>query len=129
MLEFCEETLNIAKKIVLTSTGLIDQVGGLYLLYGLYYKIPLENIKIRVTVKEWQTFLDLHKLMREGKLHDASYIFVNLAINNAFHLCIHPTEVNYFISSISCYPVLEFQSFIVSVWFREKLQDASRTLY
>lgn len=94
MLEFCEETLNIAKQILVSSSGIVDQVGGLYLLYSLYYKIPVENVKIRVTLREWRLFLDLHRQLKEQKLFDASYIFVKLVIDNAFHHCLFPCEVN-----------------------------------
>lgn len=123
MLEFCEETLNIAKQILLSSTGL-DQIGGLYLLYALYYKIPLENIKIRVTLREWPIFLDLHSQIKEGKLYDASYIFVKLVIDNAFYHCVFPTEVNIlFLFFLLAFVTLYF----IAVWLRKKFQVTPRS--
>lgn len=97
MLEFCEEALTIAKQIMLSSMDVIDQVAGLYLLYGLYYKIPVENVKIRVTLKEWQTFLSFHDKIREEGFFDTSYIFVKLVTDNAFHHCLFGNEVRFYI--------------------------------
>jgi hypothetical protein len=96
MLEFCEESLNIAKQFLLLSTDTLDQISGLYLLYGLYYKIPVENIKIQVTSKEWRIFLDLFKQIKSEKLHDASYVFVKLVMDSAFHFCLFENEVKIF---------------------------------
>ncbi|XP_011503291.1 PREDICTED: snRNA-activating protein complex subunit 1 [Ceratosolen solmsi marchali] len=92
MLEFCEESLNIAKQFLLLPTDILDQVSGLYLLYGLYYKIPIENVKIQVTSKEWQRFLDLYQQSKDEKLYDASYIFVKLVMDNAFHYNLFESE-------------------------------------
>ena len=97
MLEFCEETLHIAKQFILLSNELVDQIGALYLLYGLYYKMPVENVKIRVTAKEWHKFLEFHKIIKIEKLYDASYIFVKLVTDNAFHHCLFATEVRLFL--------------------------------
>ncbi|KAJ8686449.1 hypothetical protein QAD02_022243 [Eretmocerus hayati] len=92
MLEFCEEVLSIAKSFLLSSTDLINQIGGLYLLYGLYYKMPISKVKIRVTLKDWKSFLNLHQQIKRAKLHDASYIFVKLVIDNAYHYTLFSSE-------------------------------------
>lgn len=94
MLEFCEEALNIAKQIMLSSLELIDQIGGLYLLYGLFYKIPIENVKIRVTMKEWQAILNFHEQIKQEEFYDTSYIFVKLVTDNAFCHCLFANEVS-----------------------------------
>ncbi|XP_058800493.1 snRNA-activating protein complex subunit 1-like [Phymastichus coffea] len=92
LIEFCEESLQIAKSFVLTSNDFIDRVAGLYLLYGLYNKIPIEDIKIRVTLKEWEFFLEFFEQLKYEKLHDASYIFAKLVTDNAFYHCLFTTE-------------------------------------
>lgn len=91
MLEFAEESLNVAKQFVLHD-DLIDQIGGLYILYGMYYKMPVSNVKIRVTSKEWQHVMNLHKQIKDEKLYDANYIFVKLVADNAFHHCLFAAE-------------------------------------
>ncbi|KAL7293563.1 hypothetical protein TKK_0013002 [Trichogramma kaykai] len=92
MLEFCEEVLIIAKHFIISSSDLPTQLSGLYLLYSLYYKIPIENIKIRVTYNEWQQFLDLHEEIKDKQLHDASFIFVKLIVDDAYYFCIFSNE-------------------------------------
>ncbi|OXU18766.1 hypothetical protein TSAR_012989 [Trichomalopsis sarcophagae] len=92
MLEFCEEALNIAKQIMLSSLEFIDQIGGLYLLYGLFYKIPIENVKIRVTMKEWRTILQFHEQIKQEEFYDTSYILVKLVKDNAFCHCLFTSE-------------------------------------
>ena len=94
MLEFCEECLNIAKQFIFSSPDLISQVGGLYLLYGLYYKIPIHNVKIRVTLKEWQSILLLYEQIKLEKLYDASFILVKLMKDKAFIHCLFTSEVS-----------------------------------
>ncbi|XP_023248648.1 uncharacterized protein LOC106636998, partial [Copidosoma floridanum] len=92
VLEFCEESLNIAKQLMLSDNEFIEQVFGLYLLYGLYYKIPVSNMKIKVTLKEWFVCSNLHNQIREYKLYDASFIYVKLVTDNAFYHCLFSTE-------------------------------------
>lgn len=129
LLEFSEESLQIAKTFILTSTDFIDRVAGLYLLYGLYNKIPLNDIKIRVTLKEWEFLLQFFDQLKSEKLHDASYIFSKLVTDNAFYHCLFTTEVIYFffqfnLSQLNVIILLYF----FSVWPRKKFQNTARIL-
>lgn len=93
ILEFSEATLHIAKQFVVDSKNLVDKIFGLYLLYGLYYKIPIHGVKIRVTLEEWQIFLKFREQILEDNIIDACYIFVKLISDNAFYHCLFPAEV------------------------------------
>lgn len=94
MLEFCEEVFQIAKPFALPPNNLAEQIGGLYLLYCLYHKMPVANIKIRVTLKDWRHFIELHTILKEREYFDASYVFVNLVYEDAFQHCLFETEVS-----------------------------------
>ncbi|XP_015514346.2 prostatic acid phosphatase [Neodiprion lecontei] len=87
MLEFCEEVLQIAKVFMLPPYRFKTQIGGLYLLYGLYYKLPCRKIKIRVTLSEWKEILELHNNIREGNHTDANYILSKMIYNDVFYHC------------------------------------------
>lgn len=92
LLEFCEETLRTAKPLALPPHNLIERICGLYLLYGLYNKMPLDNVRIRVTQKEWMQFLDLYRQLKDNEHLDASYIFTKLVFDHAFLHCLFETE-------------------------------------
>ncbi|OAD55313.1 snRNA-activating protein complex subunit 1, partial [Eufriesea mexicana] len=92
LLEFCEESLNICKQFLLLPPRFKERIGGLYLLYGIYYKMPIDQFKIRVKVDDWQSIMDLHAEIKEGEHLDANYILCKLIANNAFSFCIFDSE-------------------------------------
>ena len=94
LLEFCEEALRIAKPFALPPNSLVERISGLYLLYGLFSKMPVDNVKIRVTQKEWSQFLDLYSQLKNNEYLDATYIFVRLVYNHAFLHTLFEVEVS-----------------------------------
>ncbi|XP_015189474.1 PREDICTED: snRNA-activating protein complex subunit 1 [Polistes dominula] len=94
LMEFCEETLHLVKQYLFVGT-FKDRICGLYLMYGIYFKMPCCQFKIRVTQKEWQMILELHNEIREGEHHDANYILSKLIVNNAFIHCLFEQEISF----------------------------------
>ncbi|KAI4491324.1 hypothetical protein M0802_010257 [Mischocyttarus mexicanus] len=94
LMEFCEETLRLVKQYLFVGT-FKDRICGLYLLYGIYFKLPCVQFKIRVTQKEWQMIMELHNEIKEGEHHDANYILSKLIVNNAFIHCLSEQEISF----------------------------------
>ncbi|KAG7210405.1 hypothetical protein KM043_011937 [Ampulex compressa] len=92
LLEFCEEALYISKRFLLWPTRFKERVGGLYLLYGIYYKMPTEKYKIRIRLEDWKNIMDFHAQIIEAEHLDANYILSKLIADNAFHYCIFDRE-------------------------------------
>ncbi|XP_078034468.1 proximal sequence element A Pbp45 [Augochlora pura] len=92
LLEFCEGTLNICKKLLLLSPRFKERIGVLYLLYGVYYKMPTNLCKIRIKADDWSTIVQLHSEIKEAEHLDANYILCKLIMDNAFHFCIFDKE-------------------------------------
>lgn len=93
MLEFCEEVLQIAKLFMLPPNRFKTRIGGLYLLYGLYYKIPFDNTKVRVTLSEWKEIMEFHSNIRDDNHTDANYILSKMIYDDVFHHCAFHSEV------------------------------------
>ncbi|CAK9833541.1 snRNA-activating protein complex subunit 1 [Anthophora retusa] len=92
LLEFCEEALNVCKQFLLLPPRFKERIGGLYLLYGIYYKMPIDQFKIRVKLDDWQSIMELHAEIKEAEHLDANYILCKLIAENAFHFCIFDSE-------------------------------------
>ncbi|XP_012274120.1 snRNA-activating protein complex subunit 1 [Orussus abietinus] len=92
LVKFCEEALLIAKKFILPPRSFKERVGGLYLLYGIYFKMPIVDVRIRVTLEDWKHIMKLRKFLREGEHHDANYILSKLIIERAFIHCVFDQE-------------------------------------
>ncbi|KOX79544.1 snRNA-activating protein complex subunit 1 [Melipona quadrifasciata] len=92
LLEFCEEALHICKQFVLLPPRFKERIGGLYLLYGIYFKMPVDQFKIRLKLDDWKNILELHTEIKEGEHLDANYILCKLIASNAFHFCIFDSE-------------------------------------
>ncbi|XP_053981352.1 snRNA-activating protein complex subunit 1 [Hylaeus volcanicus] len=90
--EFCEEALNVCKKFLLLPPRFKERVGGLYLLYGVYYKMPVDLFKIRVKLDDWRSIMELHAEIKEAEHLDANYVLSKLIADNAFHFCIFDKE-------------------------------------
>ena len=89
--EFCEDTLVVAKQYLVLPGSLGERIGGLYLLYGLYYKIPCHGCKIKVTKSDWEQILQFKSEIKPH--HDACYILAKLMHDRAFLHTIFDTEV------------------------------------
>ncbi|XP_035723102.1 snRNA-activating protein complex subunit 1-like isoform X2 [Vespa mandarinia] len=94
LMEFCEEILHLTKQYLFSGT-FKERICGLYLLYGIYFKMPCFQFKIRITLTEWQMIMELHNQIREGEHHDANYILSKLIINNAFKHCLFDQEISF----------------------------------
>lgn len=92
LVEFCEEAMHISKQFLLPPYRFKGRVGGLYLVYGLYYKMPINNVKIRVKLIDWQSILELHTCIKEGEHLDANYVLTKLIVDNAFMHCAFDRE-------------------------------------
>lgn len=92
LLEFCEGALHIAKQFLLQPPRFKEKIGGLYLLYGVYYKMPIDQFKIRIKLEDWKHIMELHAEIKEGEHLDANYILCKLVADNAFHYCIFDRE-------------------------------------
>ncbi|XP_076763734.1 proximal sequence element A Pbp45 [Xylocopa sonorina] len=107
LLEFCEEALNVCKQFLLLPPRFKERIGGLYLLYGIYYKIPIEQLKIRVKSDDWRSIMDLHAEIKEAEHLDANYILCKLIVDNAFYFCMFDVEFglekHYRIKNTKCF--------------------------
>ncbi|XP_017884438.1 snRNA-activating protein complex subunit 1-like isoform X4 [Ceratina calcarata] len=92
LLEFCEEALDVCKQFLLLPPRFKERIGGLYLLYGIYYKMPIDQFKIRMKLEDWRIVMDLHAEIREAEHLDANYVLCKLITDNAFHFCIFESE-------------------------------------
>ncbi|XP_034180111.1 proximal sequence element A Pbp45 [Osmia lignaria lignaria] len=92
LLEFCEEALNICKQFLLLPPRFKERIGGLYLLYGIYYKMPVEQFKIRMKLDDWRNIMELHAEIKEAEHLDANYILCKLITDNAFIFCMFDQE-------------------------------------
>ncbi|XP_034950303.1 snRNA-activating protein complex subunit 1 isoform X2 [Chelonus insularis] len=87
LMEFCEEVLHSAKNFLLASRKLKEKIGGVYLLYGLYYRMPVGGPKIRMTMNDWEIVLNLQSELIHHHEYQAVYILNQLIENNAFVYC------------------------------------------
>lgn len=94
LMEFCEEVLHLSKQYLFSAT-FKERICGLYLLYGIYYKMPLTQFKIKVKLTDWQSIMELHTEIREGEHLDANYILSKLIVDNAFHHCLFDYEYTF----------------------------------
>ena len=86
--------MHIAKQFVFPPYTFKARIGGLYLLYGLYYKIPIKDaVKIRVTQEQWTHLMELHEQLKEGEHLDANFILTTLIHDEAFFNTIFDHEV------------------------------------
>ncbi|EZA54703.1 hypothetical protein DMN91_007321 [Ooceraea biroi] len=103
LITFCKKALCISKQFLVNGMSVKERIGALYLLYGIYYKMPKnqnENLKIRVTLSDWNCLMELHSQVKKDEYLDANYILCKLVIDNAFIHCISDTE--YGIEKQSC---------------------------
>ncbi|XP_067002537.1 snRNA-activating protein complex subunit 1 [Anabrus simplex] len=88
LVEFTEELFRIAKEFWLKPREFHNKIGGLYMLYGLYFKQPTGHwIKIRITLDEFKEIRKFHDTVRQDRHHDANFILSKLVYVGAFHFC------------------------------------------
>ncbi|XP_015603916.1 snRNA-activating protein complex subunit 1 isoform X2 [Cephus cinctus] len=90
--EFCEEAMHIAKLFLLPPYKFKERVAGLYLVYALYYKIPIDNVKVRVKQEDWIHIVEFQSIIEEAEHQDANFILSKLIIENAFVHCVFDHE-------------------------------------
>ncbi|XP_011634681.1 snRNA-activating protein complex subunit 1 [Pogonomyrmex barbatus] len=89
---FCEEALCITKQFLVNASSLKERIGALYLTYGIYYKMPIRQLKIRMTLSDWNRLMELHNQIKEEEYLDANYILCKLIVDRAFIHCISDRE-------------------------------------
>jgi len=90
----CEVCFLTVKKYIMFQKSLNIKVGAFYLLYGLYYKQPIENlVKIRLTLKEYRKIKELMNEMLKRGQHDILYIFAKMKSDNAFLYVAEPKPI------------------------------------
>ncbi|KAL8615805.1 hypothetical protein ACOMHN_048513 [Nucella lapillus] len=86
--EFMEECMKVAVKMLLPPYGFQARVGALYLLYGLYLTQPcLPKVKIRVTREDWEHVKSLEDEFKRQSHHDTNFILQKLLLDGAFYFC------------------------------------------
>lgn len=70
-----------------------ERIGALYLMYAVYYKMPTDQLKIRMTLSDWKCLMELHSQIKEEEYLDANYILCKLIVDRAFIHCISDREV------------------------------------
>ena len=88
--EFTESCLELAKSHILPPNEFQVQVGGLYLMYALYFKQLFEpKVKVCVTIDDWAQIQNLLAEIRLQKHYDIEYIYWKLRHNNVFQFVAH----------------------------------------
>ncbi|XP_015115866.1 snRNA-activating protein complex subunit 1 [Diachasma alloeum] len=100
MLEFCEEALAIAKEFISPAYNDTQRLGGIFLLYGLFFKSLVKGPKIRLTRAEWENVVKLRDELFKDERFEAVYVLNNLIESHAFAFCFKEREKgleNYYI--------------------------------
>ncbi|XP_046443060.1 snRNA-activating protein complex subunit 1-like [Daphnia pulex] len=96
------ELLAIAKAIILNvNKEFASRVGGLYLMYGLYFTQKSKS-KIRLTLSEFKEFMNFTCELKEQNNMDAEFIFQKLFIAEAFLFCACSTPNKYIQMNKKC---------------------------
>ncbi|KAG5322136.1 SNPC1 protein, partial [Acromyrmex heyeri] len=89
---FCEDALCIIKQFLVNASSLKERIGALYLTYGVYYKMPIKQLKIRMTLSDWSCLMELHSQIKQEEYHDANYILCKMIVDRIFIHCISDRE-------------------------------------
>ncbi|KYM77047.1 snRNA-activating protein complex subunit 1 [Atta colombica] len=89
---FCEDALCIIKQFLVNASSLKERIGALYLTYGVYYKMPVKQLKIRMTLSDWSCLMELHSQIKQEEYHDANYILCKMIVDHIFIHCISDRE-------------------------------------
>lgn len=77
----------------MNASSLKERIGALYLTYGVYYKMPVKQLKIRMTLSDWSGLMELHSQIKEEEYLDANYILCKMIVDRVFIHCISDREV------------------------------------
>lgn len=92
-MEFCEEVLDIAKEFISPDKTFKERIGGIFLLYGLFLRMPYRGPRIRMIMTEWENLLILQCEFYKEKQYEAIYILQQLIKKRAFGYCLFEQEV------------------------------------
>ncbi|XP_074097974.1 proximal sequence element A Pbp45 [Cotesia typhae] len=92
LMEFCEEALDITKELLLSFKDFIEKIGGLFLLYSIYFSMPLRGPKIRIIMSEWENLIAFKKSLIDQKRWDCIMVLNKLVDGNAFAYCLCDNE-------------------------------------
>ncbi|XP_029178074.1 snRNA-activating protein complex subunit 1 isoform X2 [Nylanderia fulva] len=92
LMSFCEDALCVTKQLLINKCSLKERIGALYLMYSIYYKMPMDQLKIRMTMSDWKCVMELHSEIKKEEYLDANYILCKLIVEHAFVLCISDRE-------------------------------------
>ncbi|XP_041365124.1 eukaryotic translation initiation factor 5B-like [Gigantopelta aegis] len=83
--EFMDECFHIALSYYLPPYNFQVRVGGLYLIYGLYFtQLCFPRSKIRVTLDQWKQILEFQEDAKSQKHLDVDFCFQKLLFKHAF---------------------------------------------
>ncbi|XP_063984837.1 snRNA-activating protein complex subunit 1 [Diachasmimorpha longicaudata] len=92
MMEFCEEALIIGKEFISSAYNDTQRLGGVFLLYGLFFKCLVKGCKIRLTRAEWENVIKLRDELFKGERFEAVYVLNKLVEAHAFAFCFNERE-------------------------------------
>ncbi|XP_011255205.1 snRNA-activating protein complex subunit 1 [Camponotus floridanus] len=92
LMALCEDALCITKQFLISVISLKERIGALYLMYAVYYKMPTDQLKIRMTLSDWKCLMELHSQIKKEEYLDANYILCKLIVDRAFIHCISDRE-------------------------------------
>lgn len=117
--DFVDECFKIALKFCLPPHNFQIRVGGLYILYGIYFTQPtVKRRKIRVTQDIWNKILEFQSEAHQQEHLDVEFIFHKLRYLEAFQYCATETYV---------YP--NKSDTVVDVTSREEFREEQSMLY
>lgn len=114
---FYEDALCVTKQFLVNASSLKERIGALYLTYGVYYKMPIKHLKIRMTLSDWRCLMELHSQIKEEEYLDANYILCKLIVERAFIHCISDREVYVKPLLLFTLNIFLFQFFVLYLFF------------
>lgn len=86
LLQFIENSFNTLKKLFISFQTIEERIGGLYLMYAMFFKQPIKDFgRFRLTIDEWIQFKAfLCQIENNDRYEQARLIFWQLWICNAF---------------------------------------------
>ncbi|XP_018902792.2 snRNA-activating protein complex subunit 1 [Bemisia tabaci] len=86
LLEFVEELFAVAKAFMFSPYPYRTRIGGIYIMYGLYFKQPFNDkmVSIKLDLKEWKELVSFVELLVKDEHFDTFYIMRTLVEKHAF---------------------------------------------
>ncbi|XP_057320637.1 protein PFC0760c [Microplitis mediator] len=93
LMEFCEEALDMSKEYLITNErDPVEKIGGLFMMYSIYFSMPLKGPKIRIIMSEWEILITFKKMLVENERWDCIMVLNKLVDANAFSHCLCDNE-------------------------------------